>query len=246
MNWNYSDAGLLYLSFSQGYKSGAYPGQTPFPDQAVVALEPEFATNYEIGFKSQFWSDRLRLNGSVFSTDYEDLQVFQLVDSLLVSGNAEATSQGIELEFTGLLTEYWTIVANYAWLDAEYEEYILGDDDFGGNTLPKAAENSFYVRSSYIIPLNGGAEIDLVVSYAYSDDIFYEPANTEISREGSYGLFDASVNWRSADAAWDVSLWAKNLNDEEYRVHTIVSNVLGTVDIWAPPRTYGVTASYAF
>ena len=246
LNWNYSDTGLLYLSFSQGYKSGAYPGQTPFPDQAVVALEPELATNYELGYKSEFWGNRLRLNSSIFYTDYEDLQVFSLVDSLLVSGNAEATSQGVELEFTGLLTEYWTLVANYAWLDAEYKSYLLGDDDFKGNSLPKGAEHSFYLRSSYIIPMNGGAEIDLVVSYAYSGDYYYESANTAISREDNYGLVDASVNWRSADAAWDVSLWAKNLNDEEYRVHTIVSNVLGTVDIWAPPRTFGLTASYAF
>ncbi len=31
LNWNYSDDGLLYLSFSEGYKSGAFVGQAAFP-----------------------------------------------------------------------------------------------------------------------------------------------------------------------------------------------------------------------
>lgn len=68
-------------------------------------------------------------------------------------------------------------------------------------------------------------------------------ANAEATSEGVEreftGLFDASIHWRSADAAWDVSIRAKNLNDAEYRAHTIGSRIIGTVDIWAPPRTNG-------
>ena len=246
LNWNYSDNGLLYLSFSEGYKSGAFPGQAAFPEAAVVPLEPELATNYELGFKSEFLDNRLRVNASVFYTDYEDLQVFQLVGSLLVSGNAEATSEGLELEVTGLLTDNWTVVANYAYLDAEYDTYILGEQDFSGNSLPRAAEDSYFLRSSYVIPMNAGSELDLVVSYAFTGDFFFESSAQASGFEEGYGLWDASANWRSASGAWELSAWGKNLADEEYRVHMIVGNVAGSVDIWGPPRTYGLTVNYAF
>ena len=246
LNWNYSDDGLLYLSFSEGYKSGAFAGQAAFPSSAMVPLEPELATNFELGIKSEFLENRLRVNASVFYTEYEDLQVFQLVGSLLVSGNAEATSEGFEVEVTGLLTDNWTVTANYAYLDAEYDEYILGEDDFAGNTLPRAAEDSYYLRSSYVIPMNSGAEFDLVLSYAYTGDFFYEASNHVATAEDGYGLIDASVNWRSASESWGITAWGKNLDDEEYRIHSILSNVSGTVDVWGPPRTYGMTVTYVF
>jgi iron complex outermembrane receptor protein len=246
VNWNYSDDGMLYFSYSEGYKSGAFPGQAAFPDAALATLDPESATNYELGIKSEFLENRLRINASAFHTDYEDLQVFQLVGSLLVSGNAEATSDGVEVELTGLLTENWTVVANYAYLDAEYDTYILGDSDFAGNSLPRAADDSFFLRSSYVFQMNNGSEIDLVASYAYVGDMSFEASNNPASSEDGYGLIDASASWRSGNGNWEVTVWGKNLDDEEYRIHSIVGNVAGTVDIWGPPRTYGLTANYSF
>jgi iron complex outermembrane receptor protein len=246
LNWNYSDDGLLYFSFSEGYKSGAFAGQACFPDAATAPLEPELATSYELGFKSEFLANRLRVNASAFYTDYEDLQVFQLVGSLLVSGNAEATSQGFEVEATGLITDNWTVVANCAYLDAEYDTYLLGVQDFSGNKLPRAAEDSYFLRSSCIIPMSNGSEFDLVLSYAYSGDFYFESSAQASGFEEGYGLFDASLNWRTASGNWDISLWGKNLTDEEYRIHMIVGNVAGSVDIWGPPTTYGLNVNYSF
>ena len=38
----------------------------------------------------------------------------------------------------------------------------------------------------------------------------------------------------------------ENLTDEEYRIHTILSNISGTVDLWGPPRMWGATVNYLF
>ena len=43
-----------------------------------------------------------------------------------------------------------------------------------------------------------------------------------------------------------VTAWGKNLDDEEYRVHSILGNIAGTVDVWGAPRTYGLTVGYQF
>jgi len=245
VKWNYHENGLVYLKFAQGYKSGAYVSSINYPDEATIPLEPEDVDNWELGLKSEFLDKRLRLNASVFTMDYKDLQVLRLVNNLLVGSNAKATSEGVELDVTGLVTENWILEANYAYLDATYDSYIDGELNFSGNTLPQAPENTFFARSSYRTPLPGGSNIDWVLSYAYTDSYYFEPSNEPGSKEGSYGVFDASATWHSPEAQWEITAWGKNLSDEDYRVDTIVSAVSGTLDIWGAPRTYGVTVKYS-
>jgi iron complex outermembrane recepter protein len=246
VNWNFSDSGMAYFTASRGYKSGAFVSSTNTVEAAQSPLDPEIATNFELGLKSQWLDNRLRLNASVFHMDYEDLQVFRLIGSLLVGANAEATSQGLELEATALITDNWTLSGSYAYLDAEYDEYDDGTDDFSGNMLPRSSEDSYSLRSSYLFNFNNGSLLDFVVSYAYQGDANWTPSNAVAADEDGYGLVDASLNWLSPNTNWEVSLWGKNLSDEEYRIHTILSNISGTVDLWGPPRMWGVTVNYVF
>ena len=138
ISWQFSENAMAYLAYSEGYKSGAFQSQTPTPEGARTPLEPENARNIEAGIKSELMGGRLRLNAAVFNIDYTNLQVFQLVGSLLVGGNAEATSQGLEAELTTLITSDWQLGVSYGYLDAKYDIYELGDLDFSGNTLPRA------------------------------------------------------------------------------------------------------------
>ncbi len=246
INCNYSDSGLAYFTASRGYKSGAFVSSTNTAAAAETPLEPEIATNYELGLKSQWLDNRLRFNASAFYMEYEDLQVFRLIGSLLVGANAEATSQGLELDVTALLTENWTVTANYAYLDAEYDEYDDGTDDFSGNSLPRAPEDSYFLRSSYLWSFNNASTMDWMISYAYTGDMNWTPSNAKAADEDGYGLLDSSLTWMSPESTWEVSLWGKNLTDEEYRQHTILSNISGTVDLWGAPRTWGMTVNYVW
>jgi iron complex outermembrane receptor protein len=246
INWAYNDDSMLYLSWSQGYKSGAFVSSTTTPEAAATPLDPEIATNYELGLKTEFWDNRLRLNASLFTMEYEDLQVFRLVGTRLVGANAEATSEGLELDVTALLTENWILQFNYAYLDAEYDTFEDGVNDFSGNTLPRAPEDSYFIRSSYVWNLPGASELEFIASYAYTGEFQFEASNQPAAEEDGYGLWDASLSWRDAGERWEVRAWGRNLDDEEYRIHTIVSNIAGTVDVWGAPRTYGLSVQYAW
>ncbi|WP_405227134.1 TonB-dependent receptor [Lentisalinibacter sediminis] len=244
VSYQFNDDGFVYFTAARGYKSGAFVSQTATPQAAATPLDPEIATNYELGVKSEFLNNRLRVNAAVFRMDYEDLQVFRLDGSLLIAANAEATSQGLELDTTALLTDNWVVNFNYGYLDAEYDQFISGGEDFTGNRLPRAPENSFSVTSNYTFNLAGGSSMDFNLNYAYQDDFFHDPSNANGSGEDGYGLLRAGFTWTSASGAWDVTAWGKNLTDEEYRTHTIISNIAGTVDLWGMPRTYGLTVNY--
>ena len=246
LSWHINDDSLLYFTASKGYKSGAYVAQRTTAETAVVPLEPEFATNFEVGLKTELMDNRLRLNATVFTMDYEDLQVFRLVGSLLVGASAEATTRGIEIDATALVNDNWIVKASYGYLDAEYDTFISGSDDLSGNTLPRSADNSFTINSNYTFDLSGGSTIDFGLNYAYKGEYFLEVSNVPESKEGDYGLLDANLGWTSADGGWEVVAWGKNITDEEFRTHTIVSNVSGTVDLWNIPATYGLTVTRNF
>ena len=243
INWQFSGNAMAYLAYSEGYKSGAFQSQTPTPEGARTPLEPENARNIEAGIKSELMDGRLRLNAAVFNIDYTNLQVFQLVGSLLVGGNAEATSQGLEAELTTLITPDWQLGVSYGYLDAEYDIYELGDLDFSGNKLPQAPEHSFSINTQYYWILENGSEIDLSAVYSWQDEFYLDPSNAASTLQPSYGLLDARLAWRRD--RWEVSAWGRNLTDETFRIHTFISNIAGTVDLWGLPRTYGITLTYS-
>lgn len=246
LSWQFADDSFLYLKAAEGYKSGAFVSSTTTAGAAESPLDPEKVTSYEFGVKAMLADNRVRVNASVFHMDYEDLQVFRLVGSLLVGANAEATSKGLELDVTGLVRENWALSANYGYLDATYDVFETGDADFSGNRLSRAPENSWGLSSTYSFDLANGSNLDFYLGYTYQDDFFFEPSNHPGSREDGFGLLNASFSWRSADGPWGVSVWGRNVTDEEYRTHTIISNIAGTVDLWGLPRTYGLTVNYEF
>jgi iron complex outermembrane receptor protein len=246
LSWRFHDDHLLYFSYSKGYKSGAFQSQTTSAEAAVTPLDPEVADNYEVGIKSEFLENRLRVNASVFKMNYDDLQVFQLVGSLLVGGNAQATSKGVEIDAAWLITEDWILGGNYGYLNAKYDTYILGQTDLSGNRLPKAPKSTWSLNTTYTAHLSGGSSMDFHAVYAHTGSFYYATNNHPASHEDSYGLLDASITWRSQGDRWMVTLWGRNLTDEEYRTHMIVSNIAGSVDLWNLPRTYGATVTYNF
>ena len=84
------------------------------------------------------------------------------------------------------------------------------------------------------------------VSFSRSGDYFMEATNLEVSRVKAYGYLDASLKYTSADDRWDIALWGKNLTNELVVKHSIIGTAGGSVELYAPPRTYGVTANRRF
>ncbi len=245
LSYRLTDDAMVYASYSEGFKSGAFAGQATTVESAITAAEPETATNYEIGMKSQWWDNRLQLNVLAFYTDYEDLQVFFLENFLLTLANAEAESYGAELEYVALLTTNFQVSGSYAYNETEYTDFVT-TRDLSGNDLARAPENSFTLVMNYTIPLSGGSTIDLEGSYFWKDEWYHDPNNDPAILEDDVGLSNASVTWTSASENMSVVAWGKNLGDEDHRVHSIFDNSGVSADVYGAPLTYGVTFNYRF
>jgi iron complex outermembrane receptor protein len=89
--------------------------------------------------------------------------------------------------------------------------------------------------------------MDRSTDYSYMDDhLTNAAAEVEDKDVQDRNVVNAKVGWRNDH--WNVSVWGKNLTEDDYAVLTATTLPLTGVDAYflAPPRTYGATLRYDF
>lgn len=239
LDWKFSDDHMLFFTYSEGYKSGIFISQSTSPAAASSTLEPEDAKNFEIGLKTEWLDNRLRLNATLFDLEVENLQLFRLVNFLLVSDNASMDASGLELDFTAAITDNFTLSGIYSSLDATFN-----GGEFDGNKGRRAPDNKFSISADYQASIGNGGRLGLATSLSYVDEYFNEVTNIDRSIQESSTTWDASIRYTNPDEKWNVELWGKNLSDELITVHSINGSFGGSVVLYAPPKTFGATFNY--
>ena len=247
----------LWAAFSTGFKSGGFNGRGSTLNSASTPYNPETVDSVEVGVKSRLFDNRVQLNATYFYTDYSDLQVdanreIQLGtgQETFVTNAASATIQGIELDGIWSVSDRFTLMGSLGWLDAEYGDFTadigLGLADNSNLHMRRAPELSFNLNGVYTWSIGAG-EASVRVNYSWKDDYETLLTNNAFSRIDSYGLLDASVNYD-----WDrysVSLFGRNLSDEDYFTHVFavpVSEALWNFGTPREPRVWGVQMSVDF
>jgi len=266
LNFQINDDAFLYGTIAEGYKAGGWgPGAAETIEQATIPFRPESATMYEIGAKTEWIDKRLRLNLAVFRTDYEDIQILQLLvpesdppDSLgiIITQNAGAAEiEGAELEFTAMLLDNFLVQGSYTYLDAVFTDFFsppgfrppLGADSSSriGNYLRNAPVNSYNIMARYSLPLDNGSEWRLQASYRHKDKAAQDPDNVPYAFVPAYDMTDLRATWVGADGNLELSAWVNNVFDEDYFLHAFPA-VGDGIAVAGPPRMYGATVTLRY
>lgn len=259
LNYHPSNDLLVYATQSRGSKTGQYSLVTFDPNPVT----PETLDNYELGFKSQLFDRRLRLNGALFYYKVKDLQVQRTdpVTRLLAFQNAGAArGKGAEIEANLDITPDFSINGAATYLDVKYTDFPNApfftanpNPPFGhlvpisgsaaGNRLARAPRFSGNAGFRYSIPTTSG-NIVLSANYSYSGAFFYNPDNR--LRQPAFGLLDAKISYEFAESA-KVSVWGTNITDKPWFMNiSQQTGSPGAVGSWGAPRRYGVTLDYKF
>jgi iron complex outermembrane receptor protein len=245
MSYQINDDAMAYVSAARGFKSGGFQGTAGTAASAVTAYDPEYAWSYEIGAKTEWLENSLRLNAAAFYIDYDDLQVSQLVPlCCVVIGNAAtAEIQGVEVEALYRPLPRWDVNVSYSWLDAEFESFASGATaDHSGNTLPRAPENKWNVGTQYEWDVGELGVLLARLDWTHQSKIYFEASNTPLEVQDGYDVVDARLSLRAHDDAWEVAVWGKNLDDELIKNHVVAfAPFQQELNTYLPPRTYGVT-----
>ncbi|MEP1472683.1 MAG: TonB-dependent receptor [Halieaceae bacterium] len=186
----------------------------------------------------------------------------------------ESTANGLEVEVSYVPTPNFRVDFNLGWLDHEYDSYdplyepaTLGLEgtttavDFSSLEVPFSPEWNGGIGATYFQDWSNGSTITYNVNVHYQDEFETSPApasqqggtidnpvlkqkaNTQAEERT---LVNAYVTWESPNRAFEVSLYGKNLTDEEYRVAANPVAALWNFTRHGPPRHWGVQLGYAF
>ena len=261
--WDVADDRLVYLTASTGFRSGGFNfGQTD-PDK--LYYEPEDLHAIELGSKNLFNDGRVKLNFSAFYYDYEDLQVFQLInDAAYVQNAAEAEIKGIETEFLIQVSDQFQIDGHLSLLDATYKNFIsedqvyprgrdgipfTGDELFNlsGNDLVQAPDRSGLIGLSYIAPIDSGATITLRAQVYSQSETYLRQFNLDpYDKQDSYTMSSITFRYDSANQNYYIYGGINNIEDEDVIANIDVTPPGGYLANMRAPRSWyiGVGAEF--
>jgi len=224
-----------YIGYSEGFNSGGASVYTdPSTAQRVVApYNPQFLKNTEIGIRSDLANKHLRINATLFHTDWEDIQSLAAVfDSaghqlpILTNQNVgKALAKGAELEMTIVPTEKWLFNVNVGYLDAHYTEINPGTFALNTNTaFAQAPQHTGSLGIQYNASLNKGSSLTTRVDYLYQGQFwrslpflrtdFWTAVPPGFDESGGQGTVNARVQYNPGGGKWSLAVFGTNLTDE--------------------------------
>lgn len=252
--WKLADDWNVYGRLATGFKSGGNNDVAATNASFFTPYEPEKLTAYEIGTKGQWFERRLNLSAAVYYSDYKDFQAGVFVPALVTTtiinaGKAHMT--GFELEGVARPVDNMRINFGYGYTDAKYDSFILpsGQDVTKTYVFPLIPKQNYTLGVEYRwVGLSVGNVIGNL-NYSWRAEQQSSINNDPLTFRKAYGLLDgrlslADINIGDGRTA-ELSLWGKNLTDEEYWVSGINLSLL-TVRQWGDPRSFGLQASVKF
>jgi iron complex outermembrane recepter protein len=229
--YEWTEAVMTYARVSTGFKGGGVSPRPFIPGQAV-AFDPETLDSYELGIKSDWFDRALRLNASVFYSEYSDLQLgLQTCPQFGGTGSpcgawanaGDAEIKGLEIESVIRPFEGFLIDASVSYLDFEYTSI---NPAVGGPTRPAGIQLNYRppymptrkwsIGMQYEIGLGDYGTLTPRVDASYQGDLYTNGNNLATNRIESYTLGNARITWRAPEDKWEAAVEVTNLSDEYY------------------------------
>ncbi len=257
LSYNFTDDIMGYALWSRGYRGGGFNGRPASLGSATTPYNPETLDNYELGFKTQFLDDRVRLNGALYLMKYKDQQQDLDVPAPGTSTGRESRTinasnadlKGFELDLTARVTDEFTLTANVGYLDAKYKDFV--GDIFSTGVPIDATFLSIRRAPKWTWNLGATYETDIGKgSLLLNGSLHFIGAhemtflnNPDLRNPGQY-LLDASISYRINKTM--ISVFGKNLADEDgWTIGYDIQNVwsYGTP---RQPRSWGIAITQNF
>ncbi len=236
---------LFYASWSTGFKSGGFVQRNSVPRPLLPTFGPETVEVLEIGAKTTVLDGKLRLNGAIFTSDYEDLQirVVQPVTFGVVTSNAgDARIRGGELEFEAAPHARLQLAGGVGYLHGRYQRIAPTVPDLTlDSRLTDSPEWSANLSAIGSLTDSLSARID----WSYRSSNFNDAENTPELKQEAFHLLNASATWHCSgcpERAWSATLGVRNATDEHYLISGYSLPVQGPVaSSYARPREWFLT-----
>jgi len=244
LDYRFTPEVMVYASVATGFKGG---GTNPRPFNAYQATPfgPETLTSYELGFKSDLFDRKVRLNVTGFISDYKDIQI-GVAECTLLPGAPPGTPttpcaarinagdgryKGFELEASARPIEGLSFDGSLSYIDFKYTK-LLPSAEYNPVTNPAGVVKTdppggtpqwkWNWGAQYEVPLGEGVgTLTPRVDVEYTGKIFAGVNRPNATTRNlifipSYTLLNARITWRNPNGDLEISGEARNLTDKYY------------------------------
>jgi len=235
--WSWRPAVNLYGNISTAFDPPAI-AELANPDGPTgfnTALEPQTATNYEIGTRGSY-RGFLRYELALFHIDVEDEIVpFELAGSgqAFFQNAGRSTHDGLEAALQAELDHGLTVTGSWTWSDFRYDRFTgSGGESFDGNRLPGVPEHLVHIELAW----QHGSGFYAGADVLYAGSLYADNANAvEIE---DYLVTGIRAGFRHELDGWVLEpfVGVNNLLDEDYFGNVRINAAFGRYYEPAPAR----------
>ena len=237
---------MAYFSVTNGYKAGGFNPASPAGSEAYGE---EHTWNYEGGVKTSLAGRRATVNVSVFSIDWNDLQLNvpnpQVPGQFYIANVGGARSSGVEAELHGRAREGVDLFGAFGYTHARFDDGTFASGvAVGGHEIPNTPDYTFVLGTELSHPVHN------LRVYGRAEAVFYgafkyDEANT--TGQDAYSLTNVRAGARGSLVF--AEFWMRNAFDTKYIPVAFPYPGLtasGFVGESGRPRTFGLTAGVTF
>lgn len=244
-SYQFSSDVMAYATISEGYRIGGSNGlalcnENTGDQQSVCAqpdevlFEPDTTTNYELGFKSTWLSNKLHFNAAVFMVEWDNAQIAgasAIGQQTITTNSGSAESSGIEISSRAALSDNLMAYATYAYTkaeltsDAPYLFKVLNADELSdgaqqsfydgkdGDRLPGSPEQQFSLGATYSTEVFGDTSLDINYGLTYQSDV-YSKVGLRADGEALPGYALSNLSAKFAKDNWSLTVYLDNMFDK--------------------------------
>ncbi len=241
LDYQASDELLFYASYTEGFKSGGYNSLASSAASLNLPFDMQEVNAYEIGTKTDWLDNRLRVNISGFFNEYSSLQQQSVTaEGVFITENYDAEHKGVELEVSVQASDSLFLWANGVYQNSEFTDTSVAGGSLLGNQMTNVFDYQFALGFDFSVDVGPGS-LSLGANANRRDDFYSTADNAEIGHVEAVTLVDAYASYSYEN--WKVSLSGKNLTDEKY-AFTGFGFSLVQPRFMADPMTWRLAVSY--
>ena len=215
---------MTYAQYATGFKGG---GINPHPVYAsqVVPFKAETLASFELGVKTQWFDNRVRLNGAVFDSNYRDLQITVIgaAGADIVQNAGKVRIMGAEGEAQAEPIPKLVFNASFGYLYYHTIELGSAAGVPGGPTLDTAPPYiptwKWSLGAQYGITVPGIGGLTPRLDWTYQTKVFNDPSNNPLAEQPGYGLLAARLTWDMPYKGWQAALEIQNALNKVYYIN---------------------------
>ena len=269
VDYQLNDDTLLYMSRSEGFRSGGYSIRGV---RKKFTFLPELVEQTELGAKMQFLDGRATINMAAFDTTIKGRQ-FQTIVSVsyppgtdtVINNHDETELDGFEIEYNFELGSGFSVMGMFAKQEGEVTSstqdgtlvpigpdcvYGTADDggwcteegvtvNFGGLPTGRTPENTWSIGLIHETQIGNG-DLTTFISFKQMDEFYIVDKAV-----GGTGVIEPKYDLTDVSISyrWDnhsVTFSGKNLGDTEYHEQTLQLFNTGGFQGWGPPKTWAL------